>query len=90
MCAFGVVVFIRGRWVYSVSLGSFMYALEFVGFIGGNLFAPCGSLSSLGVVGFIRLVVIGFIRLCWVHLGAPCSVGVVWIIKVVVGFIRRR
>ena len=59
---FGVVEFIRGRWVHSVaawrSLGSFGFALGDVGFIRCRWVhsgVSCGSLDSSGVIGFTRV-----------------------------------
>ena len=92
-------MFIRGRWVYSASLGSFGCALVFIGFIrclwvhsGGSLevvgrVRPGGRWVHLALLG--SLGVVGFIWMRpgdrWVHWRWFGSLGVVGFILVLPG-----
>ena len=82
MGSFGFVGFIRVRpgcyRVHSDSLGSFGHAIGVDEFIR----VRSGSCVSLGYIGFISLRVVMFMKVGWVHSGAPrgalrCSLGVV-------------
>ena len=58
-CVLGIIGFIRCRWVHSGApfrlSGSLGCSLGVVMIIRGHSGAPCGSLSSLGVVGFVPM-----------------------------------